>query len=108
MSAASVLRRRCPRCGRGRVFAGLYRMHAKCSECGLGFFPEPGYYVGAMYFSYAMALAIGTPVFLGLLAAGVPYWWCAGVTGGVLAMLSPLLFQYSRVIWMHFERSLNW
>jgi uncharacterized protein (DUF983 family) len=32
---AAALRCRCPRCGEGRVFAGLLRPNAACPRCGL-------------------------------------------------------------------------
>jgi hypothetical protein len=82
-------------------------MHARCPECGFAFQREPGYFVGAMYFSYAMALGIGVPIFFGTWWAGLPYWHGIAVTSGALVLASPLLFQYSRVIWLHFERSLG-
>jgi uncharacterized protein (DUF983 family) len=30
-------RRRCPRCGRGRLFDGWYTLRPQCAECGLNF-----------------------------------------------------------------------
>lgn len=29
-----------------------------CPECGLSFMPEPGFYYGAMYVSYALTIAL--------------------------------------------------
>src|SRR6185295_15533099 len=54
--AIAVLRQRCPRCLEGRVFRGMLAMNDACPECGLVFEREPGYFVGAMYVSYAMAI----------------------------------------------------
>lgn len=34
---AMGLRRRCPRCGRGRLFAGFLTVAPKCEACGLDF-----------------------------------------------------------------------
>lgn len=107
MRLGAILRRRCPKCLKGAVFAGVFRMHARCPACGFGYFPEPGYFMGAIYFSYGMALFVGTPVFLGLLYAGVDYWHCVAATGGFLTLLFPALRQYSRVLWLHFDRTLG-
>lgn len=100
----AVLRRLCPRCREGRVFAALLRMHEACPACGLAFHREPGYFLGAMYFSYALGVAAVTPLVLAGLAAG----WALPVIGwssaALLAALSPWLFQYSRVLWLWFDQ----
>ncbi len=62
-----LYRHTCPRCGDGAVFGTLLRMHRACPACGLEFEREPGYFLGAMYFSYALAVACAAPlVLLGL------------------------------------------
>ena len=101
----AVLRQRCPRCLEGRVFSGFLTMRDVCPMCGHVFEREPGYFVGAMYVSYALAIPLyllfvvllrpilrGVPD-IAVLAAGVP----------VVCLCSPILFRYSRVIWMHFD-----
>jgi uncharacterized protein (DUF983 family) len=36
------LRRRCPRCGEGPIFAGWFRVRHHCPKCGIIFAPTPG------------------------------------------------------------------
>lgn len=55
---------RCPNCGRGRLFRGVFRMLPVCPECGLSYFPEQGYYVGAMIINYVFTTAIVVAIFL--------------------------------------------
>ena len=55
---------RCPNCGRGGLFRGVFRMLPRCPECGLSYFPEQGYYVGAMIIDYAITTAVVVAVFL--------------------------------------------
>ena len=55
---------RCPYCGRGRLFRGVFRMLSRCPECGLSYFPEQGYYVGAMIFNYVATTAVVVAIFL--------------------------------------------
>jgi uncharacterized protein (DUF983 family) len=55
---------RCPNCGRGRLFRGVFRMLARCPECGLSYFPEQGYYVGAMIINYVATTAVVVAIFL--------------------------------------------
>jgi uncharacterized protein (DUF983 family) len=55
---------RCPNCGRGALFRGVFRMLPRCPECGLSYFPEQGYYVGAMIINYAITTAFVVAIFL--------------------------------------------
>ena len=54
----------CPNCGRGRLFRGVFRMLSRCPECGLSYFPEQGYYVGAMIINYVATTAVVVAIFL--------------------------------------------
>src|SRR5271170_4339973 len=55
---------RCPNCGRGRLFRGVFRMFSRCPECSLSYFPEQGYYVGAMIINYVATTALVVAIFL--------------------------------------------
>lgn len=48
----------CPRCRAGRIFSGWLRMNEECPTCHLRFGREPGYFTGAMYVSYTLAVPI--------------------------------------------------
>lgn len=68
-----ILLTRCPSCRRGKMFAHpayrltkLLKMHHNCPVCGQDFRQEPGFYFGAMYFSYAINIGI-------MVAFGVGY-----------------------------------
>jgi uncharacterized protein (DUF983 family) len=100
-----MLLQRCPHCLRGRVFSGAVRMNENCPVCGVRFAREPGYFLGAMYVSYPLAAIV-----LGLLAWALqalrPEWpWvlCLGLAFVPFLFLVPLVFRYSRVIWMYFD-----
>ncbi len=99
-----LFRHRCPRCRTGRVYGGLVRMNRTCPDCGLAFEREPGYFLGAMYFSYALAVACAAPLAVGGLLAGwdidVVGWACAAE----LVLLAPWIFRVSRVVWLHFDQ----
>lgn len=106
---AVIARLLCPRCRRGKVFRGLVTMHERCAECGHSFEREPGYFVGAMYVSYALAV----PIYAGLaLAVHLlrPAWSETRFLAAALALflpLAPLLFRYSRVLWMHLDWAID-
>jgi len=102
---AALLRQRCPRCRGGRVFHGLLAMHETCPACGHRFEREPGYFVGAMYMSYALA----APLYL-LLVLAVdrlrPAWSDLAVclaAAPLFVPFVPLIFRYARLAWMHFD-----
>lgn len=60
-----ILHTKCPNCRQGNMFAfktlnvgNMLKMHRTCPKCGQDFMPEPGFYFGAMYFSYAINVAL--------------------------------------------------
>ena len=78
-------------------------MRPCCTECRYRFEREPGHFVGAMYFSYFLGLVTLLPVSLPLFATGVSSWWIATLAVVQMLLLSPLVFRYSRSLWMGFD-----
>jgi uncharacterized protein (DUF983 family) len=104
---AIIVRRRCPRCGEGPIFESPFVMIENCRVCDLKFGRgEPGYFTGAMYVSYALAIpmiALLTLVEYLLL----PSWTLfrlVGLATLICLPLTPWVWQYSRVIWIHFDQ----
>ena len=60
----AIIRGECPRCRRAPIFRALWTMNEKCPTCGLEFDREPGYFTGAMYISYALAVPVAATVAL--------------------------------------------
>ena len=79
-------------------------MNRQCPVCGIAFEREPGYFLGAMYFSYGMAVMVVTPVVLVGLVWDWSYPRTGVVAGALLVALAPILFRYSRVIWMYMDQ----
>lgn len=83
-------------------------MYDACPSCGLQFNREQGYYIGAMYVSYALSIP---PV----LALVVIFWrllnWSFGaaVIGAFVAYLPlvPFAVRLSRVIWIYVDRAFD-
>jgi uncharacterized protein (DUF983 family) len=106
---SAVLHLRCPRCRRGLVFRGRFAMNNLCPACGLKFEREPGYFVGAMYISYGIAaafLSLGT-LAVSLVAPAWELWLQLLVALALFLPFVPLVFRYSRVIWMSIDRALD-
>src|SRR5687768_4073822 len=102
----AIYRQRCPNCRQGQLFNGLMSMHDNCPTCGLKFEREEGYYLGAMYFSYFLAVAVISILFvLGIVL--LPNWSDILIATLALALFVPLvpfIFRMSRVLWIHFDR----
>jgi uncharacterized protein (DUF983 family) len=102
----ALVRRRCPRCRRGDIFRNGTVMHASCPACGLQFEREPGYFVGAMYFSYLLSVVFLACVFF-VLRWLVPTWssqWSAFVAVVLFLPLVGMTFRYSRTLWIYYDR----
>lgn len=105
----AILAGRCPRCDRGTIFARGLRMNERCPACGLAFEREPGYFAGAMYVSYGLALPIVFTLAMAL-SFVFPSWSFERViaVAAVLFLPSvPLVFRYSRILWIHFDRAVD-
>lgn len=107
----------CPRCRKGKIFKkpfyslkGFDEMYEHCPHCGLRYEVEPGYFIGAMYVSYAVsggvALILG---FLLFYAANDPEGWVyAAVIAPVMLLIAPVNFRISRVVWLHYVAGIKY
>ena len=102
----AALRGRCPQCGQGRIFHGRFAMHVYCPVCGLKFEREQGYFLGAMYFSYFLSVPLigAALLLLSWLLPELAWEVRVGLSGVALLPFVPVLFRYSRVLWIHFDR----
>jgi uncharacterized protein (DUF983 family) len=55
---------RCPRCGVGRLFRGMFRMHERCASCGLKYERAPGYFLGSAYINYGVTAVLLTVAYV--------------------------------------------
>ncbi len=96
----------CPQCRTGQVFAGAMRMNERCPSCDIAFSREPGYFSGAMYFSYTLAVGVILVLFLALalVLRGWPMMRLLLVAGVLFVPFIPAVFRYSRIIWIYFDR----
>lgn len=110
---AGILHQRCPRCRTGKIFRGsaflgFPKMNARCPVCHLRFEREAGYFLGAMYISYGLALAIISA--LAALLWFITGWWInKDVTWAVVLFLplAPAVTYFSRVLWIYFDQSMD-
>ena len=81
-------------------------MRDNCPHCGHKFEREPGYFIGAMYASYFLAIGV-----LGVLT-GVIYWlflpdwepqYVVMIAVIPFLLFVPVIFRYSRILWIHID-----
>lgn len=107
---------KCPRCRKGDVFLHsgwqlnkFSAMNSACPHCNASFEPEPGFYFGAMFVSYAVnvVLFIGTWLLL-YLTINPTDWVYITVIGLVGLIFTPFTFRISRVLWLYWFGGLRY
>jgi len=99
---------KCPRCQKGDMFVEPFEfsnptnMNKKCSECGLDFEPEPGFYFGALIISYGISSWL---LLLPALLLTLYFKWSVGsamaLAIGVTALVYFRLMRVSRSFYLH-------
>lgn len=107
----AIAKCRCPRCREGKMFPyGTYNLkefstaNQYCSKCQLNFEVEPGFFWGAMYFSYALMIAESVAAgVLAVLGAGTQAHPMVYITAILLTVVAcvPLNFRLSRSLMLH-------
>ena len=83
-------------------------MHDRCPVCDLRFEREPGYFLGAMYVSYGLALVI-----VALIAAllwSVTGWWITKDTIWAVVLFlpfAPTITLFARVLWIYLDQAID-
>lgn len=108
--AAAIAQAKCPKCREGNMFpvsTFSYRkltvIHARCAVCGADLIPEPGFYDGAMYISYAfsVALMITSLVAINVLVEKPELWMYMSSVIGLTAVLMPAMLRYSKTLYQY-------
>lgn len=79
-------------------------MNERCPQCAVLFRREPGYFLGAMYYSYGMCVLAIAPLCVSLWALGASLEAIGLAALGQSILLTPFLFRYSRTLWMHMDQ----
>lgn len=103
-----ILREKCPNCNKGKVFEdrGIFRMPGmpdNCKSCDFRFDREPGYFLGAMYISYALAVfeAIVTFLICYFFFPQMPIPWIPVAIISVMVLCARKNYKLSRIVYMH-------
>jgi uncharacterized protein (DUF983 family) len=108
-----ILQQRCPRCRSGKIFRGsIYRgfprMFERCEVCDLKFERESGYFLGAMYISYGLGIAM-IAIFAALLWSVTSWSIVKDIAWGCILFLpfAPLLTLFARILWIYLDQTLD-
>ncbi|MGB3798951.1 MAG: DUF983 domain-containing protein [Lewinella sp.] len=108
-SLHASLQHKCATCHEGEMFkhpiAELrqpFEMHDRCPVCTANYFPEPGYYYGAMFTSYFLSafLSLGFV----MLTHWVLGWSLVGSFVGLTLLVAVAFvwwFRFSRALWLN-------
>ena len=106
----SIFLAKCPRCREGNMFKHslvhyfkFAEMNSHCPHCNLRFEREPGFFIGAMYVSYAFSVALIVTITVTLynFFGDPPTWVYITIIPTVILILLPVLFRYARVLYLH-------
>lgn len=106
----SIATNTCPRCQEGPFFKtknpydlkDFDKINPACTYCGESFQREPGFYIGAMYISYALSVAMVITAFVGfviIFGFDIEH-VLAGLIPAIIILL-PVLFRTARIIWLN-------
>jgi uncharacterized protein (DUF983 family) len=109
----AILHQLCPRCRSGKIFSssiyrGFPRMHDHCPVCDLKFQREEGYFLGAMYISYGLALA--AILIIALVLWRVTTWRIDKITIWAIILFVPLVLPitlFARILWIYLDQSID-
>lgn len=104
---------KCPRCGEGELydrsnlfsFKGVFGMHKNCSNCGLKYEKEIGFFYGAMYVSYMLNIALfvtATVAYYMFFEEQYDWRYYIGVYLLITFTLVRWIYRMSRSIWLMF------
>ncbi len=104
-----IMKEKCPNCGNGDVYQKKTKllqlpvMKDNCENCQYHFDREPGYFIGAMYISYGLAVfqAILTFLTLYVFLPNIPTILVVLAILFVLSVFSIKNYKLSRIIYIH-------
>jgi uncharacterized protein (DUF983 family) len=105
----AILQGKCPRCQQGDIFKFPFSqvtrfsvMNTNCVHCNAPFIPEPGFYFGALFVSYAFNVAIMVAISVVLYFFFNPPDWVYGLALVLVSVLFiPFSFRYSRILFLY-------
>jgi uncharacterized protein (DUF983 family) len=114
---AAMLLAKCPRCREGQIFPTaiislrkLSEVHHHCPACSAVLTPEPDFYYGAMYISYAFSvgLVVNVLIILNYLFDDPDVWVYVTTVLVANVLLVPFMLRYSKVLYLYLVGKLKY
>ncbi len=104
-----IFKEKCPNCGNGDVFQKgknafkIPVMHERCSNCNFKYEKEPGFFIGAMYVSYGLAIFQGIIAYIScqIIVSNPSIGLLLSFIILTIVLLSKLNFKWSRIIYIY-------
>jgi uncharacterized protein (DUF983 family) len=107
----------CPKCREGKIFPvsimsfrKLNAVNKTCSVCEANFVPEPDFFYGAMYISYAFSVAwiITVLTAINVLVEKPELWMYLSIIFSGNIILLPTMLRYSKVLYLYLASKLKY
>ncbi len=99
----SILRARCPACHSGHVLKGVFLIRPSCLRCHYNFYPEPGFYLGAMVVGFLLTAILTVPPMIVLKVLNVDPILLVLFPFAEFIFVGTFIIFYSRILWLHLE-----
>lgn len=103
----ALLQSRCPRCLKGQVFRSFMKMNETCPNCSIKFEREDGYFMMSVFIGYVMATVALLPIIIFFYLNEATLAWYLTALIPTLLLLSPIIFHYARIVWLHIDELLD-
>lgn len=83
-------------------------MYERCAVCGLKFEREEGYFLGAMYISFGLAVVV--IALIAVILWAVTGWWITKIAVWAMVLFLPLALPItllSRVLWIYLDQGID-
>ncbi len=99
---SSILLAKCPSCHTGKVLEG-FSIRARCPHCNYDFYPEPGFYVGAIAVGFLISAMTTIPPLIVLKILNVDINLLIAFPFAEFIFIGTFLMIYCRIIWLHLQ-----
>ena len=82
-------------------------MHENCPNCGIDYEREHGFFMMAIFVGYILGFVAVVPILVVLFLLDASILTYFVVSALILIPLSPFIFRYSRIIWLHLDEMLD-
>lgn len=107
MRLKAILELRCPHCMEGQVFSGFLKMNENCPVCGIEYEREHGFFMMSIFIGYILGFIAVVPFMVALFLMNAQVYAYFVVSAVLLIPLSPFIFRYSRILWLHIDEILD-